>query len=84
MPFNLNARWTKIVPLKGDETRQIKLTELEDASPDVPKNFGSAGALPSRKTNHYSLLAIRCRLWLGRSLALPVQRSTRNPELSTL
>jgi hypothetical protein len=28
---------------------------LEGTSPDVPKIFGSAGALPSRKTTRYSL-----------------------------
>ncbi|MFA0735697.1 MAG: hypothetical protein OGMRLDGQ_002197 [Candidatus Fervidibacter sp.] len=33
---------------------------LEGTSPDVPKIFGSAGALPSRKTTRYSPLAIRC------------------------
>jgi hypothetical protein len=33
---------------------------LEGASPDVPKIFGSAGALPSRKTTRYSPFAIRC------------------------
>jgi hypothetical protein len=43
--------------------------KLEGASPDAPKIFGSAGALPSRKP-----LAIRYSLpfWLGRSLALPI------------
>jgi hypothetical protein len=33
---------------------------LEGTSPDVPKIFGSAGALPSRKTTRYSPLATRC------------------------
>jgi hypothetical protein len=32
---------------------------LEGASPDVPKIFGSAEALPSRKTTRHSLFAIR-------------------------
>jgi len=31
------------------------------ASPDVPKIFGSARALPSRKTTRYSPFASRCR-----------------------
>jgi len=34
---------------------------LEGTSPDVPKIFGSAGALPSRKTTRYSPFATRCR-----------------------
>jgi len=32
---------------------------LEGASPDVPKIFGSAEALPSRKTTRHSLFASR-------------------------
>jgi hypothetical protein len=39
-------------------TRQSLLKQaekLEGTSPDVPKIFGSAGALPSRKTIRYSL-----------------------------
>jgi hypothetical protein len=36
--------------------------ELDGASPDVPKIFGSAGALPSKTTCH-SLLAIRYSLF---------------------
>jgi hypothetical protein len=33
--------------------------KLEGTSPDVPKFFGSAGALPSKKTICYSPIAIR-------------------------
>ncbi|MFA0734645.1 MAG: hypothetical protein OGMRLDGQ_001145, partial [Candidatus Fervidibacter sp.] len=46
--------------------------KLEGTSPDVPKIFGSAGALPSRKTIRYSPFATRCRFRLGSSLALPI------------
>jgi hypothetical protein len=47
---------------------------LEGTSLDVPKIFGSAGSLPSRKLIHQSLIANRQSLsfWLGRSLALPI------------
>jgi hypothetical protein len=44
---------------------------LEGTSPDVPKIFGSAGALPSRKTIRYLLLVIRCRF--GSAGASPSQ-----------
>jgi hypothetical protein len=39
-----------------DERRIYSAKILEGASPDAPKIFGSAGALPSRKTR-YSLFA---------------------------
>jgi hypothetical protein len=45
---------------------------LEGTSPDVPKIFGSAGALPSRKTTRYSP-----PFRLGRSLALPIHSVPR-------
>jgi hypothetical protein len=47
-------------------------------TPDATKFFGSAGALPSRKTIRHSLLTIRYSLpfWLGRSLALPFLASS--------
>ncbi|MFA0747230.1 MAG: hypothetical protein EORIYHIE_001099 [Candidatus Fervidibacter sp.] len=50
---------------------------LEGTSPDVPKIFGSAGALLSKK--NYSLFAIRYSLsfWLGRNLALPLHSVPR-------
>jgi hypothetical protein len=57
----------------------IRQKFLEGASPDAPKIFGSAGALPSRKIIHQSLIASRHSLFttryslpfrLGRSLAL--------------
>jgi hypothetical protein len=50
--------------------------KLEGTSPDVPKFFGSAGALPSQKpfairqllfATRYSLLAIRCRFTICQS-----------------
>jgi hypothetical protein len=47
---------------------------LEGTSLDVPKIFGSAGSLPSRKLIHQSLIANRQSLsfWLGRNFALPI------------
>jgi hypothetical protein len=55
------------------ERRILSAKNLEGASPDVPKIFGSAGALPSRKLIHQSLIANRQSLsfWLGGSLAFP-------------
>jgi hypothetical protein len=44
---------------------------LEGTSPDVPKIFGSAEALPSRKTTRYSPLATRRRF--GSAGASPSQ-----------
>jgi hypothetical protein len=47
--------------LKWVSTRQSLLKQaekLEGTSPDVPKIFGSAGALPSRKTIRYSPFAV--------------------------
>ena len=51
---------------------------LEGTSPDVPKIFGSAGALPSRKFA-VSPFATRYSpsFWLGRSLALPLHSVPR-------
>jgi len=43
---------------------------LEGKFSNLPQFLGSAGAFPSRKTA-ISLFAIRCRFWLGESLALP-------------
>jgi hypothetical protein len=40
-----------------DERRIHSAKILEGASPDAPKFFGSAGALPSRKTICHSLFA---------------------------
>jgi hypothetical protein len=53
-----------------------RLAKLEGASPDAPRIFGSAGALPSRKVIYQSPIAIRCRFRLGRSLALPISLPT--------
>jgi hypothetical protein len=54
-------------------TEFIRRKILESASPDVPKIFGSAGPLPSRKTIRHSLLAIRCRFGFAAAFT-PAQR----------
>jgi hypothetical protein len=61
LPFHHSPIAIRYSPLAAALMRRKFSAALEGASPDAPKIFGSAGALPSRKpfAIRYSLFTIR-------------------------
>jgi hypothetical protein len=60
LPFHYSPIAIRYSPLAAVLMRRKFSAVLEGASPDAPKIFGSAGALPSRKLAiRYSLFTIR-------------------------
>jgi len=61
LPFHYSPIAIRYSPLAAALMRRKFSAALEGASPDAPKIFGSAGALPSRKpfAIRYSLFTIR-------------------------
>jgi hypothetical protein len=61
LPFHYSPIAIRYSPLAAVLMRRKFSAALEGASPDAPKIFGSAGALPSRKplAIRYSLFTIR-------------------------
>jgi hypothetical protein len=73
--FHFKRALTRLDGASPDAPKKFSVM-LEGTSSDVPRIFGSAGALPSRKSpaiRYSPLAAVR----LGRSLALPIHSFPR-------